>query len=110
MTKLPTKLPKKVPEALRGGTSYAMDKHRRIVREIPRHVEKRMQNIAARNEILNSAEAYSARLERDRVTAHLHNMAPGLQRVAALNHSWQLDARMHRLASLATKGLSDSSK
>ena len=105
-----TKLPKKVPKALRGGTSYAMDKHHRIVREMPRHVEQRMQNISARNEILNSAEAYSARLERDRVTAHLHNMAPGLQRVAALNHIGELDAKMHRLASLASKGLSDSSK
>ena len=97
-----TKLPKKVPKALRGDTSYAMDKHHRIVREMPRHVEQRMQNIAARNEILISAEAYSARLERDRVTAHLHNMAPGLQRVAALNHIGELDAKMHRLA---TKGL-----
>ena len=94
MTKL---VPKKVPKSLRGGTSYAMDKHHRIVREMPRHVEQRMQNIAARNEILNSAEAYSARLERDRVTAHLHNMAPGLQRVAALNHIGELDAKMHRL-------------
>ena len=98
-----TKLPKKVPKALRGGTSYAMDKHHRIVREMPRHVEQRMQNIAARNEILNSAEAYSARLERDRVSSHLHNMAPGLQRVAAFNHIGELDAKMHRLAN---KGLS----
>ena len=56
-----TKLPKKVPKALRGGTSYAMDKHHRIVREMPRHVEQRMQNIAAWNEILNSAEAYLRR-------------------------------------------------
>ena len=102
-----TKLPKKIPKALRGGTSYAMDKHHRIVREMPRHVEQRMQNIAARHEVLHSAEAYS---ERDRVTAHLHNMAPGLQRVAALNHIGELDAKMHRLASLATKGLSSSSK
>ena len=100
MTKL---VPKKVPKALRGGTSYAMDKHNRIVREMPRHVETRMQNIAARNEILNSAEAYSARLERDRVTAHLHNMAPGLQRVAALNHIGELNVKLHRLAK---KGIS----
>ena len=99
-----TKVQKKVPKALIGGTSYAMDKHHRIVREMPRHVEQRMRNIAARNEILNSAEAYSARLERDRVTAHLHNMAPGLQRVAALNHIGELDAKMHRLAN---KGLSN---
>ena len=99
-----TKLPKTVPNALSGGTSYAMNKHHRIVREMPRHVEKRMQNIAARNEILASSEAYSARLERDRVTAHLHNMAPGLQRVAALNHIGELDAKLHRLAN---KGLSN---
>ena len=98
-----TKLPKKVPKALRGGTSYAMDKHHRIVREMPRHVETRMQNIAARNEILASAETYSARLERDRVAAHLHSLPPGLQRVAALNHIGELDAKMHRLAN---KGLS----
>ena len=97
-----TKLAKKIPKALRGGSSYAMDKHHCIVREMPRHVEQRMQNIAARNEILNSAEAYSARLERDRVTAHLHNMAPGLQRVAALNHIGDLDVKLHRLAN---KGL-----
>ena len=98
-----TKLPKKVAKALRGGTSYDMDKHHRIVREMPRHVEQRMQNISVRNDILNSAEAYSARLERDRVTAHLHNMAPGLQRVAALNHVGELDQQLHRLAN---KGLS----
>ena len=98
-----TKLPKKVPKALRGGTSYAMDKHHRIVREMPRHIEARMQNMAAWNEILNSAEAYSARLERNRVTAHLHNMAPGLQRVAALNHIGELNVKMHRLAN---KGIS----
>ena len=96
-------VPKKVPKALRGATTYAQDKHHRIVREMPRHVEQRMQNIAARNDILHSAEAFSARLERDRVTARLHNMAPGLQRVAALNHIGELDAKMHRLASKGIK-------
>ena len=95
MTKL---VPKKAPKALRVGTTYAQDKHHRIVREMPRHVEQRMQNIAARNDILHSAEAYSARLECGRVTAHLHNVAAGLQRVAALIHIGELDAKMHRLA------------
>ena len=95
-----TKMPTKIPKALSGGTSYAMDKHHRIVRELPRHVEQRVQNIAARNEILNSAEAY---LERDGVSAHLHNMAPGLQRVAALDHIGELNVKMHRLAN---KGIS----
>ena len=57
----------KIPKALKGGTSYALDKHRRIVREMPAHVEKRMMDITARNESLNAQEAYNARLERDRL-------------------------------------------
>ena len=85
-------------KTLKGGTKIALDQYNRIVREMPRHVEKRMQNVAARNEILYSQEAYNARLERDRVTAHLHHMAPGLQRLAAQNHIGQLNTRIHHLA------------
>ena len=88
----------RIPKTLKGGTSFALDKHRRIVREMPVHVDKRMQDIAARNEILNSAEAYTARLERDRVTAALHNMPPGLQRLAAQYHVGTLNTKLHRLA------------
>ena len=88
----------KIPKALKGGTSYALDKHRRIVREMPLHVERRMQDIAARNELLNSAEAYTARLERDRVTAALHNMPPGLQKMAAQYHVGRLNTKLHHLA------------
>ena len=88
----------RIPKTLKGGTSYALDKHRRIVREMPVHVEKRMQDIAARNEILNSAEAYTARLERDRVTAALHNMPPGLQKMAAQYHVGRLNTKLHHLA------------
>ena len=88
----------KIPKTLKGGTSYALDKHRRIVREMPVHVEKRMQDIAARNEILNATEAYNHRLERDRVTAALHNMPPGLQRLAAQHHVGTLNTKLHRLA------------
>ena len=91
-------------KALRGGTKVALDQYNRIVREMPRHVEKRMQNIAARHEILHAAEAYNARLERDRVTAHLHSMPAGLQRLAAMNHIGQLDRKIHHLAG---KGLPD---
>ena len=80
------------------GTSYALGKHRKLVLEVPERMEKRMQNIAARNEILNAAEAYSARLERDRVTAHLHHMSPGLQLAAALHHLGELNTKIHRLA------------
>ena len=88
----------KIPKTIKGGTSYALDKHRRIVREMPVHVEKRMLDIAARNEILNSVEAYNARLERDRVTAALHNMPPGLQRLAAQHHVGTLNTKLHHLA------------
>ena len=91
-------------KALRGGTKVALDQYNRIVREMPRHVEKRMQNIAARHEIIRAAEAYSARVERDRVTAHLHSMPAGLQRLAAMNHVGQLDRKIHHLAG---KGLPD---
>ena len=94
---------KKIPKALKGGTSYALDKHRRIVREMPVHVEKRMQDTAARHEILNAQEAYNARLERDRVTAALHNMPPGLQRLAAQHHVGTLNTKLHHLAN---KGVS----
>ena len=88
----------RIPKTLKGGTSFALDKHRRIVREMPVHVEKRMQDIAARNEILNATEAYNARLERDRVTAALHSMPPGLQRLAAQYHVGTLNTKLHHLA------------
>ena len=93
----------KTPKVLKGGTAYALDKHRRIVREMPLHVERRMQNIAARNELLNVTEAYNARLERDRVTAHLHRMPAGLQSLAARHHIGTLNQKIHALAG---KGLS----
>ena len=93
----------KTPKVLKGGTAYALDKHRRIVREMPRHVERQMNNIAARNEILASTEAYNARLERDRVQAHLHRMPAGLQSLAARHHIGTLNQRIHHLAN---KGLS----
>ena len=87
-----------IPKALKGGTSFALNKRTRIIREMPVHVEKRHQDIAARAEILNSAEAYTARLERDRVTAAIHNMPPGLQRLAAQYHVGTLNTKLHRLA------------
>ena len=90
-------------KALKGGTAYALDRRRKIVREMPERMEAKMRNVAARSEILHAADAYSARLERDRVTAHLHSMAPGLQSAAALYHIGELNAKIHRLAG---KGLS----
>ena len=88
----------KLPKTLENSTSYALSRHRRIVREMPVHVEKRMQDMAARNEILNAQEAYNARLERDRVNAALNNMPPGLQRLAAQHHVGLLNTKLHHLA------------
>ena len=93
----------KTPKVLKGGTAYALDKHRRIVREMPLHVERQISNIAARNEILNATEAYNARLERDRVQAHLHRMPSTLQSLAARHHIGTLNQKIHHLAN---KGLS----
>ena len=93
----------KIPKVLKGGTAYALDKHRRIVREMPRHVERQMDDIAARNQLLASTEAYNARLERDRVQAHLHRMPAGLQSLAARHHIGTLNQKIHHLAN---KGLS----
>ena len=88
----------KTLKGFKGGTAVALDKHRRIIREAPDRMEKRMQNISARHEILRAAEAYSARVERDRVTAHLHSRAPALQSAAALHHIGELNNRIHKLA------------
>ena len=88
----------KIPKTLKGGTSMALDKHRRIIREMPRHVERQMNDIAARNEILNATEAYNARLERDRVVAHLHRMPSTLQSLAARHHIGTLNQKIHALA------------
>ena len=83
---------------MKGATSISLNKHNKIVRELPRHIESRMQNVIARNEILHATEAYNAKLEKDRVTAHLHRMAPGLQRLAAEHHVGKLQQRLHHLA------------
>lgn len=91
----------KIPKTLKGGTSFALGKHRHIVREMPVHVEKHMQDIASRNEILNATEAYNARMEVDRVRAALHNMPPGLQRLAAQYHVGTLNTKLQHLADKA---------
>ena len=94
-------------KAMKGGTSYALDKHRRIVREMPVHVEKRMQNIAARNNILHSAVSYSARLERDRVDNNIMSQRPGLQRAATELHLGTLNQRVHQLATKRLVNIND---
>ena len=75
-----------------------VDAHRRILRELPERMERRVTNIAARNEMLRATEAQNLRIERDRVNAHLHGMPEGLQRLAAKHHVGDLTRRLHKLA------------
>jgi hypothetical protein len=42
-------------------------------------METRMQNIAARRDILHAAETQSVKVKRDHATARLHHMATGLR-------------------------------
>ena len=79
-----------------------VDKHRRILRELPERAEQRAANIQTRHEMLRAAEAQNLRIERDRVNSHLHNMPANLQRAAALQHVGDLTRKIH---SLAKKGI-----
>ena len=85
-------------KALKGGTAYELDRHRRIVRELPDRMEKRHKSIAARHDMLHAAEALSARLEHDRMSNHLTRMGPGLQRAAVELHMGTLSQKIHHLA------------
>jgi predicted exporter len=75
-----------------------VDRQRRILRELPERMERRVADIYARNEMLRATEAQNLRIERDRVNAHLHGMPEGLQRVAAQHHVGDLTRRIHKLA------------
>ena len=75
-----------------------MDKHHKIWRELPERLAKRMSDVAARNEMLRATEAYNARIERDRLIAHLHDRPTSLHKQAAQAHIGDLTRRIHRLA------------
>ena len=75
-----------------------IDKHRRLLAEIPRRVEEQQQNIHGRNQILAATQAYNLGIEKRRVTAHLSEMPGTLQRHMAQEYIGDLDRRIHRLA------------
>ena len=93
---------KKFTPAVAAPKGLQVDKHRRILRELPERAEQRIANVQSRHEMLRAAEAQNLRIERDRVNSHLHNMPANLQRAAALQHVGDLTRKIH---SLAKKGI-----
>ena len=57
-----------------------------------------MADVAQRNEVLKATHAYNARIERDRIIAHIHDRPDSLQKQAAMAHVGELTRRIHKLA------------
>ena len=91
----------KPPKAAKSAPKFnktQLDKNHKILREIPERLDKRMADVAQRNEVLRSTQAYNARIDRDRIVAHIHDRPASLQRQAALAHANELTKRIHRLS------------
>ena len=79
-------------------TAHKLDKHRRLLAEIPRRMEERQQSIQGRNQLLAATQAYNLAIESRRVKAHLAEMPGTLQRQMAQDYMGDLDKRIHKLA------------
>ena len=75
-----------------------LDKNHKILRELPERLDKRMADVAQRNDLLKSTMAYNARIERDRIISHIHDRPASLQKQAAMAHVGELPRRIHKLA------------
>ena len=75
-----------------------LDKHSRLLAEIPSRMEERQQSIHGRNQILAATQAYNLGLEKRRVKAHISEMPGTIQRQIAQDYMGDLDRRIHRLA------------
>merc|ERR1711923_45896 len=64
-------------------TAHKLDKHRRLLAELPSRVEERQQSIHGRNQLLAATQAYNLALEKRRVTAHITEMPGTIQRQIA---------------------------
>ena len=91
----------KPPKAAKSAPKFnktQIDKHHKILREVPERLDKRMADVAQRNEVLKATHAYNARIERDRAIAHIHDHPDSLQKQAAMAHVGELTRRIHKLA------------
>ena len=75
-----------------------LDRTHTILRELPERLEKRMADVAQRNDLLKSTMAYNARIERDRIVAHIHDRPASFQKQAAMAHVGELTRKIHKLA------------
>ena len=79
-------------------TAHKLDKHRRLLAEIPRRMEERHASIQGRNQMLAATQAYNLKIEKRRVKAHLADMPGTIQRQMARDYIGGLDKRIHKLA------------
>ena len=75
-----------------------LDKNHKILRELPERLDKRMADVAQRNDVLRATQSYNHRIERDRIVAHIHDRPASLQKQQAMMHVRELTRRIHKLA------------
>ena len=73
-------------------------KNHQILRELPERLDKRMADVAQRNEVLRATQAYNARIDRDRIVSHIHDRPASLQKQAAMAHVGELTRKIHKLS------------
>ena len=91
----------KPPKAAKSAPKFnktQVDKNHKILREIPERLDKRMADVAQRNDLLKSTMAYNARIERDLIISHIHDRPASLQKQAAMAHVGELTRKIHKLA------------
>ena len=81
-------------------TAHKLDKHRRLLAELPSRMEERQHNIHGRNQLLAATQAYNLAIEKRRVKAHISEMPGTIQRQIAQDYVGDLDKRIHRLAAM----------
>ena len=91
----------KPPKAAKSAPKFnktQLDKNHKILRELPERLDKRMADVAQRNELLRANMAYNARIDRDRIVAHIHDRPASLQKQQAMMHVGELTRKIHKLA------------
>ena len=79
-------------------TKHASARRRRLLAELPDHVQQRQQNIYNRNQMLAGMQAYNLRLEKQRIQSHMSDFVAPLQTAVTEHHMGDLNHRMHNLA------------
>ena len=91
----------KPPKAAKSAPKFnktQLDKNHKILRELPERLDKRMADVAQRNDLLKSTMAYNARIETNRIISHLHDRPASLQKQAAMAHVGELTRKIHKLS------------